>query len=76
MPQPQDRKNRKKKPSQVLQFVQGVAQVTGGTILGVTMLASSIVAGGLVGLATSFRNLPDVRMLRNYTPTETTYIYE
>ncbi|AOY82591.1 penicillin-binding protein 1A [Moorena producens JHB] len=74
--QPQDRKNRKRKPSQVLQFVQGVAQVTGGTILGVTMLASSIVAGGLVGLATSFRNLPDVRMLRNYTPTETTYIYD
>ena len=56
--------------------MQGVAQVTGGTILGVTMLTSSIVAGGLVGLATSFRNLPDVRMLRNYTPTETTYIYD
>jgi 1A family penicillin-binding protein len=56
--------------------VQGVAQVTGGTILGITMLTSSVVAGGLVGLATSFRNLPDVRVLRTYVPTETTYIYD
>ncbi|WP_414552228.1 transglycosylase domain-containing protein [Anabaena sp. CCY 0017] len=40
------------------------------------MLASSIVAGGLVGLAISFRNLPDVRQLRNFVPSETTYIYD
>ncbi|HYW18042.1 MAG TPA: transglycosylase domain-containing protein [Nodularia sp. (in: cyanobacteria)] len=40
------------------------------------MLASSIVAGGLVGLAISFRNLPDVRQLRNFFPSETTYIYD
>ncbi|MEA5580125.1 transglycosylase domain-containing protein [Nodularia harveyana UHCC-0300] len=40
------------------------------------MLASSIVAGGLVGLAISFRNLPDVRQLRNFLPSETTYIYD
>nr|WP_143780178.1 penicillin-binding protein 1A [Leptolyngbya sp. 'hensonii'] len=40
------------------------------------MLASSVVAGGLVGLAISFRNLPDVRILRNYVPTETTHIYD
>ncbi|WP_199304545.1 penicillin-binding protein 1A [Microcoleus sp. FACHB-1515] len=40
------------------------------------MLASSVVAGGLVGLAVSFRNLPDVRVLRNYVPAETTYIYD
>ncbi len=58
------------------QFVQGVAQVAGGTILGITMLTSSVVAGGLVGLATSFRNLPDVRVLRGYVPSETTYIYD
>jgi 1A family penicillin-binding protein len=58
------------------QFVQGVVKVTGGTILGITMLASSVVAGGLVGLALSFRNLPDVRVLRSYVPTETTYIYD
>ncbi len=40
------------------------------------MLGSSVVAGGLVGLAVSFRNLPDVRVLRNYTPSETSYVYD
>ncbi|MBD1910823.1 MULTISPECIES: penicillin-binding protein 1A [unclassified Leptolyngbya] len=40
------------------------------------MLSSSVVAGGLVGLAISFRNLPDVRVLRNYIPAETSYIYD
>ncbi|MBE9098417.1 penicillin-binding protein 1A [filamentous cyanobacterium LEGE 07170] len=40
------------------------------------MLSSSVVAGGLVGLAVSFRNLPDVRVLRNYIPAETSYIYD
>lgn len=53
-----------------------MGQVTAGTILGITMLASSIGAGGLVGLALSFRNLPDVRVLRNYVPSETSYIYD
>lgn len=58
------------------QFCLGVAQAAGGTFLGCTMLASSVAAGGLVGLAISFRNLPDVRVLRTYVPTETTYIYD
>ena len=40
------------------------------------MLASSIVAGGMVGLAISFRNLPDVRSLKSYIPSETSYIYD
>jgi 1A family penicillin-binding protein len=40
------------------------------------MLTSSVIAGGLVGLAISFRNLPDVRVLRNYVPAETSYIYD
>ncbi|MBD1869914.1 penicillin-binding protein 1A [Oculatella sp. FACHB-28] len=40
------------------------------------MLTSSVIAGGLVGLAISFRNLPDVRMLRNYIPSETSYVYD
>jgi penicillin-binding protein 1A len=40
------------------------------------MLSSAVIAGGLVGLAISFRNLPDVRVLRGYTPSETTYIYD
>ena len=72
----QQKKDAKSSSSPAFRFVQGVAQVTGGTILGITMLTSSIVAGGLVGLATSFRNLPDVRVLRSYVPTETSYIYD
>ncbi|MGH2415787.1 MAG: transglycosylase domain-containing protein, partial [Microcystaceae cyanobacterium] len=59
-----------------VEFRNGVAKIAGGTILGMSMLASVIVAGGLVGLAISFRNLPDVRMLRHYVPTETSYIYD
>lgn len=58
------------------EFVKGVGQVTGGTLLALAMLTSSIVAGGLVGLAISFRNLPDVRQLRSFVPTETTHIYD
>jgi 1A family penicillin-binding protein len=58
------------------EFLKGVGQVTGGCLLSITMLASSVVAGGLVGLAISFRNLPDVRQLRNFFPSETTYIYD
>jgi penicillin-binding protein 1A len=57
-------------------FFGGIFKVAGGTVLGVTMMTSAILAGGLVGLALSFRNLPDVRTLRNYTPSETTYIYD
>lgn len=60
----------------VLQFVQTVGKATAGTMLGITMLTSSVIAGGLVGLAVSFRNLPDVRILRSYVPAETTYIYD
>jgi 1A family penicillin-binding protein len=56
--------------------LQDISKVTAGTLLGVTMLASSVVAGGLVGLAISFRNLPDVRVLRSYVPAETTHIYD
>jgi 1A family penicillin-binding protein len=72
----QKKQDTKSSSSSVFQFIQGVAQVAGGTILGITMLTSSVVAGGLVGLATSFRNLPDVRVLRGYVPSETTYIYD
>ncbi|WP_439341767.1 transglycosylase domain-containing protein [Vacuolonema iberomarrocanum] len=56
--------------------MQSVSKVTVGTLLSITMLSSSVVAGGLVGLAVSFRNLPDVRVLRNYIPAETSYIYD
>jgi 1A family penicillin-binding protein len=69
----QDSKNPRSTPDN---FLLGVAKVAGGTVLGITMLSSSIIAGGLVGLAISFRNLPDVRVLKNFAPTETTYIYD
>ena len=59
-----------------IKYLQDVGQVAAATLLGGTMIASSIVAGGLVGLAISFRNLPDVRILRNYVPSETSYIYD
>lgn len=72
----QEKPDPKSSSSSGFRFVQGVAQVTGGTILGITMLTSAVVAGGLVGLAASFRNLPDVRVLRSYVPTETSYIYD
>jgi penicillin-binding protein 1A len=68
--------NPSKKPEFNSSFLSGVAKATGGTILGIAMITSSIAAGGLVGLALSFRNLPDVRVLRNYIPSETSYIYD
>ena len=61
---------------QALRYIQDVGQVGAAALLTVTMLGSSIVAGGLVGLAISFRNLPDVRVLRNYIPSETSYVYD
>ncbi|WP_068816791.1 transglycosylase domain-containing protein [Phormidesmis priestleyi] len=70
------RQNQKKDPDSTIQFVQTVGKVTGGTLLGLTTLTSAVVAGGLVGLAISFRNLPDVRVLQTYTPSETTHIYD
>lgn len=57
-------------------FFGGVAKAAGGTILGISMITSAVAAGGLVGLALSFRNLPDVRVLHNYVPAETSYIYD
>jgi penicillin-binding protein 1A len=57
-------------------FLGGTLKIAGGTVLGATMLTSALIAGGLVGLAMSFRNLPDVRVLKDYVPTETTYIYD
>lgn len=61
---------------QTLKFTQGVGKVAAGTVIGLSLLAGSVITGGLVGLALSFRNLPDVRVLENYSPTETSYIYD
>lgn len=67
---------RKAQFPELLKHAQDVVQISGATLLTVTMLSSAALAGGLVGLAISFRNLPDVRVLRNYLPTETSYIYD
>lgn len=64
------------KPNPIASFSLGVLKAASGTVLGITMISSSIAAGGLLGLAISFRNLPDVRVLRNYVPSETNYIYD
>jgi penicillin-binding protein 1A len=69
-------RQRPKPLSPALQFIESVGKVTAGTLLSITMLTSSVIAGGLVGLAISFRNLPDVRALRGYIPSETSYIYD
>ena len=70
------RPRRTTRSPQVLRYIQDVGQVGAIALLTVTMLGSSVAAGGLVGLAVSFRNLPDVRVLRNYTPSETSYVYD
>lgn len=57
-------------------FLQGVSRVAGGTVLGLLMVSTAVVTGAVVGLAISYRNLPDVRILQGYVPTETSYIYD
>lgn len=53
-----------------------VSSVAGGTLLTIMMLSSALATGALVGLANSFRNLPDVRVVQNYIPSETSYVYD
>lgn len=62
--------------SPVVGFLNSVGQVTRKSLLAMTLLSSAAVAGSLVGLAISFRNLPDVRLLRNYVPAQTTHVYD
>ncbi len=57
-------------------FTKGIISVAGGTVLTITLLATSVIAGGMMGLAISFRNLPDVRLLKTYIPSETSLIYD
>ncbi len=59
-----------------LEFLKGVGQVTGCTLLSITALTSSVLAGGLVGLAISLSDLPSVRKIQNFVPAQTTYIYD
>jgi len=60
----------------LLDFIQVAGKVTGATLVSIVMISGSLVTGGLVGLASSFRNLPDVRVLQSYVPSETSYIYD
>jgi len=57
-------------------ILKGTLKAVGGTLLGIIMIGGAAVAGGLVGLALSFLDLPDVRVLKGYVPVETTYIYD
>ncbi|WP_404786094.1 transglycosylase domain-containing protein [Altericista sp. CCNU0014] len=57
-------------------FLPSTLKIAGSTILVTSMLGLTALAGGLVGLAMSYRNLPDVRSLKGYVPSETTYIYD
>lgn len=45
-------------------------------LISVLLISGAGMAGGLIGLATSFRNLPDVKVLKNYNPSETTQILD
>ncbi|MGR3280643.1 penicillin-binding protein, partial [Acaryochloris marina NIES-2412] len=44
--------------------------------LTMTLLGSAGLAGGLMGVAISYRDLPDVTSLASFSPNETTYIYD
>jgi penicillin-binding protein 1A len=69
--------NSLKQPSPVKSDVlRTVSKSIGGTILAIVLVGGSAIAGGLVGLAVSFRNLPDVRQLKGYVPSETSYLYD
>ncbi|NCO74809.1 MAG: penicillin-binding protein [Cyanobacteria bacterium] len=71
-----NRKTNHQKPHTPKSFLLGIVKTAGGTFLGLTLLSTSAIAGGMVGLAISFRNLPDVRVLNNYVPSQTSYIYD
>ena len=57
-------------------FLLGAGRVTWTTMMALTLLGSASVAGALMGMAISYRDLPDVRSLATYAPNETTYIYD
>ncbi|AFY74728.1 penicillin-binding protein, 1A family [Synechococcus sp. PCC 7502] len=53
-----------------------VTRNLGNLCLGGMLIGGSALAGALVGLAVSFNDLPDVRILKGYTPAETSYFYD
>ena len=72
------RRSRKKKVAvkKERSFGRGILRYTTRTVLGIAMVGSAIATGAAVGLVISFRNLPDVRVLNSFVPTETTFIYD
>jgi penicillin-binding protein 1A len=60
----------------LLDLAQGMGQVAGVTVISILMVAGASGTGVLLGLANSFRNLPDVQTIQNYSPNETSYIYD
>ena len=57
-------------------FMRDVAQISSATLVSLTLISTAVLAGGVIGLELSFRRLPDVRVLRNYAPSETSYVYD
>ncbi|MFQ3614017.1 MAG: PBP1A family penicillin-binding protein [Cyanobacteriota bacterium] len=57
-------------------LIAQVGGAVGNLLLGSLLLGSTATAAGLVGLAISFRNLPDVHQLRDYVPIATTHIVD
>jgi penicillin-binding protein 1A len=45
-------------------------------LISLLLISGAGLSGGLIGLAFSFRNLPDVKVLKNYNPSETTQILD
>ncbi|MCS7293364.1 MAG: transglycosylase domain-containing protein [Gloeomargarita sp. SKYBB_i_bin120] len=60
----------------VLGAGRALLQWTGVTLMGVALVGTAGAAGFMAGLAYSFRNLPDVRLLKTYVPPQTSYIYD
>jgi len=75
-PSPSARPRQANSSASFLEFIQVAGKVTGATLVSIVMVSGSLVTGGLMGLAGSFRNLPDVRVLQSYVPSETSYIYD
>jgi penicillin-binding protein 1A len=57
-------------------FKSPVIQVAGSTMLVTSIIIVTALSGIMVGLALSYNDLPDVRVLKSYTPGESSYIYD
>ena len=57
-------------------FKSPVIQVAGSTMLVTSIIIVTALSGIMVGLALSYNDLPNVRVLKSYTPGESSYIYD